>query len=827
MTTTMYDGDGEVTETVDPLNRMTTTMFDGDGEVTETVAPLGHMTTTMYDADGEVTETVDPLGHMTTTMYDADGEVTETIDSLGNNTTTVYDADGEVTETIDPLGHMTTTMYDADGEVTEAIDAQGRTTTSLYDADGRLLSQTWEDAHGNVTNTETYSYDADGELLTAGNSNGTYTMTYDALKRVISVQNPFGLTLTYTYDADGNRTELQDSLGGVTTCLYDPDNELTSEQFGGTGQTPLRIDMTYDADREILTETRYSDLAGTQVVVRSFYTYNADGEITSLLDRNGGGTVVASFTYTYDLDNRVATEVNMGMTTTYTYDAGSELTSEVSPLATIDYSYDAGGNRTSGNSVIGPGNQLLSDNNWTYTYDADGNLIQKVGVATGPDHGLTWTYAYDNRNQMTSAVEVQGSTTLASVSFKYDVFGDRIEEDASGSMLPTQVTRFAYDGQNVWADLDGSNNLVMRRLFLAAVDSVAARTSASGTVVWYLADRLGSVNVLTDATGAVIDRILYDGYGNVISETNASASDRYLWTGREFDRVTGLQYNRARYYDPQIGRWTSLDPEGFAAGDENLYRYAHNDPTNSSDPSGLANKILVKEELKYLGKKGDNEKRTVEKTGIVYAYLDSDQAIHFRFQYKKANEDDKGVLGVEVHFLQFVRRTVTDKEGRQPVCKPEGPNNGFTAYYDPRKLVHFFNGAWHVDKIDKNKEKPFYDQRKDAEKNRKPNWVDIHDKPDNLAPPATRFKETSALFETYLILDDQVRYVIRWSSKEVLEGDKWKPGVIGDVKGEAVDRLPDYALEDKLFGGFEEKDNKITGEFYYVNPIPADKRKKK
>ena len=150
------------------------------------------------------------------------------------------------------------------------------------------------------------------------------------------------------------------------------------------------------------------------------------------------------------------------------------------------------------------------------------------------------------------------------------------------------MTRFAYDRLNVWADLDGSNELVMRRLFLDGVDSVTARISASGTVAWYLTDRLGSVRVLTDATGDVIDRITYDGFGNIIAETNPSASDRYLWTGREFDRVTGLQYNRARYYNPTIGRWTTEDPIGFAGGDTNLYRYVRNDPTNVTDADGLS-----------------------------------------------------------------------------------------------------------------------------------------------------------------------------------------------------------------------------------------------
>jgi RHS repeat-associated protein len=587
ITTTVYDADGEVIETIDPMSHATTTVYDADGEVTETIDPLGNVTTTLYDADGEMTEIIDPMSRVTTTVYDADGEVIETIDPSGNVTTTIYDADGEVTEPIDPLGRQTTTIYDADGEVTETIDPLDRATTSLYDADGRLVGQTWYDSHGDVTNLETYTYDADGNMLTAENDNGTYTMTYDSLNRVISVENPFGQTLNYTYDVDGNRTEVQDSLGGVTTYLYDADNEQTSEQFGGAGQTPLRIDLTYDADGELLTETHYSDLAGTQVVVESYYTYDADGKITNLMDVDGGGTTVADFTYTYDSDNRVTTEDNLGTTTIYTYDADGELISETSSLTKSNYSYDADGNQIGANIVIGPGNQLLSDGTWDYTYDADGNLIQKVGIVSGPENGITWTYTYDNNNQMTSAVEVQGSTTLADVTYDYDAFGNRIEEDVSGSSVTPSVTRFAYDGSNVWADLDGSDDLVTRRLFLNSVDSVTARISASGTVAWYLVDALGSVNALTDSTGAVNDRISYDAYGNILSETNPSASDRYLWTGREFDKVTGLQYNRTRYYDPRTGRWTTPDPIGFASGDTNLYRYEKDDPTNSRDPDGL------------------------------------------------------------------------------------------------------------------------------------------------------------------------------------------------------------------------------------------------
>ena len=83
------------------------------------------------------------------------------------------------------------------------------------------------------------------------------------------------------------------------------------------------------------------------------------------------------------------------------------------------------------------------------------------------------------------------------------------------------------------------------------------------------------------------DTITYDGYGNVLTETNASFGDRYKFTAREFDSATGLQYNRARYYDPTIGRWTSQDPLGFDGGDANLYRYVKNTPRGALIPPGL------------------------------------------------------------------------------------------------------------------------------------------------------------------------------------------------------------------------------------------------
>src|SRR5205823_3985904 len=113
------------------------------------------------------------------------------------------------------------------------------------------------------------------------------------------------------------------------------------------------------------------------------------------------------------------------------------------------------------------------------------------------------------------------------VTYTYDVFGNRLEQVVTlVGPSATTVTHFAYDGENVWADLDGSNTLLTRRFYLDGVDQLFARL-ASGATAWYLTDRLGSIRVITNAAGVEIDRLTYDAFGNVLTETNSAVGDRY------------------------------------------------------------------------------------------------------------------------------------------------------------------------------------------------------------------------------------------------------------------------------------------------------------
>jgi RHS repeat-associated protein len=205
---------------------------------------------------------------------------------------------------------------------------------------------------------------------------------------------------------------------------------------------------------------------------------------------------------------------------------------------------------------------------------------------------------------MVSAVEKSsGGTTEQSITYKYGPFQERLEKDVTTTS--TVTTRFGYDAWktdlstdgtpasylghenwDVWVDMNGSNALQTRYMRGNRVDQIFARLDSSDNAYWLLTDHLGSIVTVTDNNGTLKDQVTYDGFGNA-TQTNSSYSGRYLWTGREVDVETGLQYNRARYYDSHTARWIIQDPLGFDAGDNNLYRYASNEPLLQRDPSGL------------------------------------------------------------------------------------------------------------------------------------------------------------------------------------------------------------------------------------------------
>jgi RHS repeat-associated protein len=169
--------------------------------------------------------------------------------------------------------------------------------------------------------------------------------------------------------------------------------------------------------------------------------------------------------------------------------------------------------------------------------------------------------------------------TGGTVSFKYDPFGRRIyRSSSSGTGL------YAYDGDNLIEETNVSGAVVTRYLQGLYIDEPLAMLRSS-TTSYYEADGLGSVRSLSSPAGSMVQTYVYDSFGK---QTNSSGSlmNPFQYSALEQDPETSVYYYRARYYDPQIGRFLNEDPEGFGAS-VNFYAYVDNDPVDWTDPAGL------------------------------------------------------------------------------------------------------------------------------------------------------------------------------------------------------------------------------------------------
>jgi len=608
-----FDGDGNLTQQVDPDGNTSNYRYDAQGDQTQLILGAGSSnpgtTSDSYDGDGNLTLSVNPVGDSTSYQFDADGNQTLEIDGYNTSSAAtihyLYDTDGNQTQEIDPDGNTTSYEYDTDGDQTLMIQAYGTTAaattayqydndnnltlqtnpngTSLsmsYDADGNLTGELWYASNGTETNSLNYTYDGDGNNLTASNDAGSYSFAYNADGEETQAVTPSGVTLNYQYDTAGDVTQITDSLGDTVTSQYDADGDLTQRDATGPNGAQADVTLGYDGDGNLTSITRQSQ---GQTVGSSAYTYDAQGDVTSIIHENASGGTLDSFSYSYDAAAQLTQEVDYGTgTTDYTYDATGQLIA----AGPTNYSYDANGNPNSSNDTIGPNNELLSDGTWNYSYDGNGNMIGKVGVTGGVDAGLSWSYSYDSDNELIGAKETNSQNqTLVSATYTYDVFGLRIESSVSTNGGTPVVTQFVYNGDTLWATLTSSGSLQTLYVSDDQPDQFFAQIDASAGVGWYLTDHLGSVRDVMNNSSQVTDAITYDAYGNVVSQSDPSQAPLIGWDGYQTFAALGVDEAGQRIYDPEMERWMQQDPILLNAG-PNSYEYVNDEPTNATDPTG-------------------------------------------------------------------------------------------------------------------------------------------------------------------------------------------------------------------------------------------------
>ena len=162
--------------------------------------------------------------------------------------------------------------------------------------------------------------------------------------------------------------------------------------------------------------------------------------------------------------------------------------------------------------------------------------------------------------------------------------GIRVQKVVDG----TNITNYLVDENRLYAQVleerDGEGNLTVSYVY--GDDLISQKRGDSFSYYHY--DGIGSTRALTDIHGNITDTYTYDSFGMLTSRTGTTEND-YLFTGEQYDANVNFYYLRARYMNPALGRFLTMDSWGGIITDPitlHKYLYADCDPVNKIDPSG-------------------------------------------------------------------------------------------------------------------------------------------------------------------------------------------------------------------------------------------------
>ncbi len=208
-----------------------------------------------------------------------------------------------------------------------------------------------------------------------------------------------------------------------------------------------------------------------------------------------------------------------------------------------------------------------------YRYDGFGRMVEKYSTQRG-----TQRFSYDAEQRLVQVNNNDGST----VKMTYDPLGRRIAKtlfDRNG--VQQSQTLFTWDAMQLLQER--CNQRTSLYIYADEGYEPVARVDGLGAlqkVRYYHNDPNGLPEQLTESDGHTVWKARYEVWGNTVEETREPyyiEEQNLRFQGQYLDRETGLHYNTLRFYDPQIGRFTTPDPIGLAGG-LNLYQYAPNPP---------------------------------------------------------------------------------------------------------------------------------------------------------------------------------------------------------------------------------------------------------
>ncbi|WP_424036959.1 RHS repeat domain-containing protein [Prevotella histicola] len=594
------------------------------GEVLKTVRTLivpnqavaTYVTQWKYDSHNRLLEMIYPDEEKVTYGYNLGGQV----DHVRGYKSYGYDY-------VNKIG------YDKFEQRTYLKYCNGAETFYSYDPARRRLQNLVVNAKAGTIMDNAYSYDAVSNVLgiknnapipQSGKAGGqmSHSYTYDPLYRLASA--------TGTYKGTDNK-----SASYTLSMGYDNMHRITSKkqhlsqtgvQFDGTLNAGYELTYTYqkadgkkfqlDNVRDINYRKEETPTDSTNINNGHKYTYDANGNLvyinTSRVKKDGKEDEKASEQkYRWDEENRLLAADENGFVSNYWYDADGERTvktsgeneaiyvnyrasrvqcqvclsiAEAQPIITESNSEFSGGNTGTARFSLYVSPYLVAGQGGKYTkhiYVGSQRIVSKLGDLA--------SYGADPRRIPYAGNEADGLTI--NYKDKYNQQLQSIKDNYKTFDLP-------YNGQDNDDYVNGQSFCCNDGTPEAAQARAMARTRAANgnfkpnddyekMQFYYHPDHLGSSSYITNLDGEVSQHIEYVPFGEVfIEERNNTWNTPYLFNAKEFDEETGMYYYGARYYEPRLSLWMSVDPQWERFPHMSSYSYSFNNPIKFIDNEG-------------------------------------------------------------------------------------------------------------------------------------------------------------------------------------------------------------------------------------------------